>query len=169
MSALTGVIHVGTEPAIGGGLRPELAVHCYEGPLARLVVHRVEEDGSLRRLEGAYVPDLDADPSYPVTDLLLAVRREGSAAVQRLDTLDRKAEANYGVTFREKVLGNDIARGTPGYGRLFEARSQLEAHPYEGIVAVAFYPGAGDRLRGAVTANLERLDAPTRLLVGAGP
>lgn len=169
MSALTGVIHVGAEPPIGGGIRPELAVHCYEGPLARLVVHRVDDDGSLRRLDGAYVPDLDAEPSYPVTDLLLAARREGSAAAQRLDTLDRKAEANYGVGFREKVLGNEVARGTPGYGRLFEARSQLEAHPYEGTVAVAFYPGAGDRLREAVTANLERLDARTRLLVGAGP
>jgi len=169
MSALTGVLQVGTEPPIGGGLRPELTVHCYEGPLARLVVHEVDDDGSLHRLEGAYAPDLDADPAYPVTDVLLAARVEGSAAAQRLRTLDRKAEANYGAGFRAKVLGNDVARGTPGYGRLFEARSQLEAHPYDGTVAAAFYPGAGDRLREAVTANLERLDARTRLLAGAGP
>ncbi len=169
MSALTGVLQVGSDPPIGGGIRPELTVHCYEGPLARLVVHEVDDDGSLHRIEGAYVPDLAADPSYPVTDVLLAARMEGSAAAQRLRTLDRKAEANYDTGFRAKVLGSDVARGSPGYGRLFEARSQLEAHPYEGTVTAAFYPGASEELRGAVRANLDRLDARTRLLAEAGP
>lgn len=170
--ALTAVLHLGSRPALGGGLDPSHVVHLHEDGVPRLLAYALEADGELARVPGAYAPDLDADPSYPVTDLLLALRREGSAAAQRLDTLDTKARANYGTGFREKVFDSDVEWGSDGYGRHFEARSQLESHPYEGAVVVGFHPGASDAARLAIADNLTRLDAVTetfRAVAGPGP
>jgi hypothetical protein len=159
--ALTAVLHLGSRPALGGGLDPSHVVHLHEDGVPRLLAYAVQPDGDLERVPGTYAPDLDTDPSYPVTDLLLALRREGSAAAQRLDTLDTKARANYGTGFREKVFDSDVEWGSDGYGRHFEARSQLESHPYEGAVVVGFHPGASDAARLAIADNLTRLDAAT--------
>lgn len=161
MSALVAIVHVGSVPPLGGGMRPSVVAHWYEGGVSRLLAYEVGEDGSLARVAGAYAPDLDEDPSYPVTDLLLALAREHSTVAQRLDTLDTKAEANYGTGFREKVFDSRVAWGSDGYGRHFEARSQLESHPYEGRIAVGVDPAAPAAVERALAANLERLDAPT--------
>lgn len=168
MSGLVATLQVGERPPLGGGLRPAVVAHLYGGSLPRFVVHEVDDDGTMRRVEGAYAPEFDADPAYPVTDILLATRREGSAAAQRLTVLSRKAAANYGRSFREMVFASAVARGTPGYGRLFEARSQLEAHPYDGVVAVTFLPGVDPGVRGAVADNVARIDPTDATLVG-GP
>jgi hypothetical protein len=166
---LTAVIHLGDRPPLGGGLDASHVVHLHEDGVPRLLAYTVESDGDLDRVPGAYAPALDADPPYPVTDLLLALRRDGSAAAQRLDTLDTKARANYGTGFREKVFDSDVEWGSDGYGRHFEARSQLEAHDYEGTVVVGFHPGIGDAARAAITDNLTRLDAATETLgLGVG-
>jgi hypothetical protein len=156
--ALTAVLHLGSRPPLGGGLDTSHVVHCHEDGVPRFLAYELAPDGALERVPGAYAPDLDAEPSYPVTDLLLALRREGSAAGQRLDVLDTKARANYGTGFREKVFDSDVEWGSDGYGRHFEARSQLESHPYEGVVGVGFHAGAGERVRAAVADNLSRLD-----------
>lgn len=159
--ALTAVIHLGERPALGGGVDPSHVVHLHEEGVPRLLAYALAEDGTLERVPGAYAPDLDADPAYPVTDLLLALRRDGSVAAQRLDVLDTKARANYGTGLREKVFDSDVEWGSDGFGRHFEARSQLEAYPYEGVVAVGFHPGASDAARTAIADNLARLDAET--------
>lgn len=161
MSALVAVVHVGAVPPLGGGMRPSVVAHWYEGGVSRLLAYEVGDDGTLTRVPGAYAPDLDEDPSYPVTDLLLALAREHSSIAQRLDTLDTKAEANYGAGFREKVFDSQVAWGSDGYGRHFEARSQLESHPYEGRIAVGLDPDAPGSVERALAANLARLDAPT--------
>ncbi|MFB6205821.1 MAG: hypothetical protein ABEJ05_04755 [Haloglomus sp.] len=159
--ALTAVLHLGTRPALGSGIDATHVVHVHEDGVPRLLAYSVEPDGGLNRVPGAYAPDLDADPAYPVTDLLLALRRGGSAAAQRLDVLDTKARANYGTGFREKIFDSDVSWGSDGYGRHFEARSQLESHPYEGAVVVGFHPGASDTVRLAIADNLTRLDTET--------
>jgi hypothetical protein len=161
MSSLVAVVYVGAVPPIGGGMRPTVVAHWYEGGVGRLLAYEVGGDGSLERVPGAYAPDLEADPAYPVTDLLLAVAREHSTVAQRLDTLDTKARANYGAGFREKVFDSQVAWGSDGYGRHFEARSQLESHPYEGRIAVGVDPDVPPAVERALAANLDRLDAPT--------
>jgi hypothetical protein len=161
MSSLVAVVHVGAVPPIGGGMRPAVVAHWYEGGVSRLLAYEVAGDGSLARVPGAYAPDVDDDPSYPVTDLLLAVAREHSTVAQRLDTLDTKARANYDAGFREKVFDSQVAWGSDGYGRHFEARSQLESHRYEGRIAVGVDPDAPATVSRALAANLDRLDAPT--------
>lgn len=160
MTTLVAVVHVGKAPPLGGGLRPAVVAHLYDGAVPRFVVHEVADDGSMERIPGGYAPDLDADPSYPLTDLLLATRREPSTVAQRLDVLDTKARANYGSGFREKTFHSDVAWGSAGYGRHYEARSQLEAHRYEGRIAVGLHDGAPPAVRDALSANLDRLDAP---------
>lgn len=160
MPSLVAVVHVGEAPPLGGGLRPAVVAHLYVDAIPRFVVHEVTEDGSMERVPGGYAPDLDADPSYPVTDLLLATRREPSAVAQRLDVLDTKARANYGSGFREKTFDSDVAWGSDGYGRHFEARSQIEAHRYEDRIAVGVHPDAPADVRESLAANLDRLDAP---------
>ena len=161
MSSLVAVVHVGRVPPLGGGMHPSVVAHWYEGGVSRLLAYEVGEDGTLSRVPGAYAPDLGEEPSHPVTDLLLALAREHSAVAQRLDTLDTKAEANYGAGFREKVFDSQVAWGSDGYGRHFEARSQLESHPYEGRIAVGVDPDAPAAVERALAANLDRLDAPT--------
>ncbi|PSQ11334.1 hypothetical protein BRC93_05925 [Halobacteriales archaeon QS_5_70_15] len=160
VTRLVAVVHVGEPPALGGGLRPAVVAHLYGGPVPRFVVHEIGEEGSMERVPGSYAPDLEAEPTYPVTDLLLATRRDPSAVAQRLDVLDTKARANYGVGFREKTFDSDVAWGSDGYGRHFEARSQLEAHRYEDRIAVGVHPGTSASVREALAANSERLDAP---------
>jgi hypothetical protein len=160
VTTLVAVVHVGETPPLGGGLRPAVVAHLYGGAVPRFVAHEVAEDGSMERVPGGYAPDLDADPAYPVTDLLLATRRDPSAVAQRLDVLDTKARANYGAGFREKTFDSDVAWGSAGYGRHYEARSQLEAHRYDDRIAVGVHPDAPDGVREALAANLERLDAP---------
>ena len=159
---LTAVIHVGDPADIGEGFDPAVVAHLHGGGLPRFVAYEVRPDGGLERVPGAYAPDPDEEPPNPITDLLVALCPEGSVAGQRLRVLSTKAEANAGVSLRERVFSSDTARETPGYGRHFEARSQLEAHPYEAVVAVGLLPGVDDRMRAAIEANLERLDAPTR-------
>ena len=160
MPSLVAVVHVGAAPPLGGGLRPAVVAHLYADTTPRFVVHEVTDDGSMERVPSTYAPDLDADRSYPVTDLLLATRREPSAIAQRLDVLDTKARANYGSGFREKTFDNDVAWGSDGFGRHYEARSQLEAHRYEDRIAVGVHPDASTEVREALAANLDRLDAP---------
>ncbi|WP_247009152.1 hypothetical protein [Halorientalis litorea] len=172
MSTLTATIHVGSEPPLGGGLEPAVVAHLYEGAVPRILAYEVATgaDGppTLDAVQGAYAPEIEAAQSYPVTDLLLALHRDGSSIAQRLDTLSEKARANYGRTFREMVFASDVAWGSDGYGRLFEARSQLEAHPFESVVAVGFHDGASDAVRNAIADNLDRIDGPTRFLSGGG-
>jgi hypothetical protein len=160
VTTLVAVVHVGEAPPLGGGLRPAVVAHLYGGSVPRFVVHEVADDGTMVRVPGGYAPDFEADPSYPVTDLLLATRRGPSAVAERLDVLDTKARANYGVGFREKTFDSDVARGSVGYGRHYEARSQLEAHRYEGRIVVSVRPDAPREIRDALVANLDRLDAP---------
>lgn len=160
VTALVAVVHVGEPLPLGGGVRPAVVAHLYGGSVPRFLVHEVADDGSMERVPGSYAPDLGSEPSYPVTDLLLATRRDPSAVAQRLDVLDTKARANYGVGFREKTFDSDVAWGSDGYGRHFEARSQLEAHHYADRIAVGVYPDASTTVREALAANLARLDAP---------
>jgi hypothetical protein len=172
MSALTAVVYVGAQPPIGGGLQPAVVAHLYEGGLPRFVAYEVtEREGAPPAMDavgGAYAPEFEAgDDAHPITDLLLATHRDGSAIAQRLDVLSEKARANYGRDFREMVFTSTVEWGSDGYGRLFEARSQLEAHPFESAVTVAFHPGVGEDVRVAITANLERIDGPTAQF-GAG-
>lgn len=168
MSPLTAVVHVGDPPPLGGGTQPSVVAHLYEGGLPRFVAYEVSTGGAgpprFTPVDGAYAPVFEDDPAYPLTDLLLALYRSGSAIAQRLDTLSQKAAANYGRTFGEMVFTSDVEWGSDGYGRLFEARSQLEAHPYEAVVAVGCYPGANEESRRALAENLERIDGPTRWL-----
>lgn len=168
MSTLTAVLHVGSDPPLGGGLEPAVVAHLYEGAVPRWIAYRVSTavDGPPRLdpVDGAYAPAVEEDRSYPVTDLLLATHREGSSIAQRLDTLSEKARANYGRTFQEMVFNSDVAWGSDGFGRLFEARSQLEAHPYDAVVGVGFHAGVSDTVRDAIEANLGRIDGPTRTL-----
>jgi len=159
---LRAVVHVGDPAPLGEGFEPAVVAHLHGDGLARFVAYEVHADGTLERVPGAYAPDPGEEPPHPITDLLVALYPEGSVAGQRLEVLSTKAEANSGVTLRERVFASDTERETPGYGRHFEARSQLEAHPYEAVVAVGTLPGIDERLRAAIEANLERLDAPTR-------
>ncbi|WP_424018955.1 hypothetical protein ACOZ4N_05660 [Halorientalis pallida] len=181
MSALTAVVQIGTAPPLGGGVEPAVVAHLYEGGIPRFLAYEVGEgedtdDGTatgadgphLTRIPGAYAPPIEDNTAYPLTDLLLGTYREGSAITQRLDTLSRKAAANYGRTFREMVFSSDVEWGSDGYGRLFEARSQLEAHPVEAVVAVGFLPGVSDEVRLAIEDNRDRLDGQTPRLT-AGP
>jgi hypothetical protein len=113
-------------------------------------------------VRGAYAPEFEGETrAYPITDLLLATHREGSAIEQRLDVLSEKARANYGQDFRAMVFASDVEWGSDGYGRLFEARSQLEAHPVESAVTVGFHPGVDEGAAASIRANLARLDGPT--------
>jgi len=168
MSSLTAVIHVGSDPPLGGGMQPAVLFHLYEGGIPRFVAYEVEADEAgpprLSPFDGAYAPPIESDPSYPVTDLLLATYREGSAIAQRLDVLSEKARANYGRSFREMVFASDVEWGSDGFGRLFEARSQLESHPYEAVVAVGFHAGIDADMQTAIETNLERIDGSTRTL-----
>lgn len=168
MSSLTAVVQIGARPPLGGGVQPAVIAHLYEGGVPRFVAYTVDADGSgpprLEPLEGAYAPPLDTEPSYPITDLLLATHRAGSSIAQRLDVLSEKARANYGRTFREMVFASDVEWGSDGFGRLFEARSQLEAHPYEAVVAVGTYSGINTDLERAIEDNLDRIDGPTETL-----
>ena len=159
---LSAVVHVGEPAPLGGGLEPAVVAHLRGGGVPRFVAYEVRSDGSLERVPGAYAPDPGEAPPHPVTDLLVALYPEGSVAGQRLEVLSTEAEANAGVGLRERVFASDTDRETPGYGRHFEARSQLEAHPYEAAVAVGVLPGIDDAMRRAIEANLERLDAPVR-------
>lgn len=187
MSGLTAVVQIGTAPPLGGGIEPAVVAHLYEAGIPRFLAYEVtsgagDESGGdagttdgnadgphLTRIPGAYASPFEDDTAYPLTDLLLGTYREGSAITQRLDTLSRKAEANYGRTFREMVFASDVEWGSDGYGRLFEARSQLEAHPVEAVVAVGFLPGVSDESRLAIEENRDRLDGPTpRLTAGPG-
>ncbi|MEF8791778.1 MAG: hypothetical protein V5A61_16745 [Haloarculaceae archaeon] len=161
MTALVAAVHVGESPPLGGGLRPAVVAHLYGGAVPWFVVHEVGEDGSMERLPGGYAPDFDADPADPVTDLLLATRRGPSAVAQRPDVLDTKSRANYGPGFREKTFESDVAWGSAGYGRHYEARFQLEAHPYGDRIPVGVHGGTPRDLRAALAGNLDRLDAPT--------
>lgn len=159
---LTAIVHVGEPAPLGAGVESTVVAHLHQDGLPRFLAYELGSDGELERVPGSYAPDPDGDPAYPITDLLLALYREGSAIGGRLDVLSTKAEANYGAGFRRKVFASDVRAGTDGYGRLFEARSQLEAHPYEAVVAAGFLPGADEDLRAAIEANLDRLDAPIR-------
>jgi len=159
---LTAVVHVGEPAPLGPGFEPAVVAHLHENGVPRFVAYELDGSGDLERVSGAYAPDPDADPPYPLTDLLLSLYPEGSSVGQRLEVLSTKAEANYGRTIREKVFDSDVVPGSSGYGRHFEARSQLEAHPYEAAVAVGLLPGVSDGLRAAIEANAERLDAPLR-------
>ena len=165
MSRLVATLTFGREPAIGGGVEPIAVAHYYAEPVPRALGYLLAESGDLERVPGAYAPELGADPAYPVTDLVLALAPELSSIAGRLDTLDTKAEANYGVGFREKAFDSDVAWGSDGYGRHFEARSQVEAHPVDGVVAYTDL-GAGPALADALAANLARLDC--RVLHDAG-
>jgi hypothetical protein len=159
---LSAVVHVGEPAPLGGGFEPAAVAHLRENGVPRFLAYELDERGGLQRVPGAYAPDPDEEPPHPITDLLLALYPEGSSVAQRLSALSTKAEANYGASLRRKVFDSDVARGSPGYGRHFEARSQLEAHPYEAVVAVGLLPGVGDAMREALEANFERLDAPVR-------
>lgn len=159
---LSAVVHVGEPAPLGGGFEPAAVAHLHESGVPRFLAYELDGAGDLQRVPGAYAPDPEEEPPHPVTDLLLALYPEGSSVGQRLAALSTKAEANYGATLRRKIFDSDVARGSPGYGRHFEARSQLEAHRYEAVVAVGLLPGIGEGMRGALEANLERLDAPVR-------
>jgi hypothetical protein len=165
MGALAAVVRVGKTRPIGRGMEPLVEAHLYGGGLARFVAFQVADDLSLDRVAGAYAPDLDSDTPHPITDILLALpeTRAQSSISQRLDTLSTKAEANYGRTFEEMVFSSDVEWGSDGYGRLFEARSQLEAHPYEGAITLTLTPAATPAQERALRANLDRLPATTRV------
>jgi hypothetical protein len=183
MSALTAVVQVGTSPPLGGGIEPEYVAHLYGGEWPRFVLYAIrpaaeatgtigdatEATGSaagpvLDRLPGTYAPAFEAERSYPLTDLVLASAPERSAVGGRLAVLDTKARANYGVSFRGKVLDSDVARGSPAYGRLFEARSLLEAHPYEGAIVLALQPGLAPVVEAGLRENAARLDSAIDVL-----
>lgn len=159
---LSAVLYVGEPAPLGGGFEPTVVVHLHEEGLPRFVAYERDGSGDLRKVPGAYAPDPAEEPPHPITDLLLALYPEGSSIAQRLEALTTKAEANYGKTLREKVFESDVGRESSGWGRHFEARSQLEAHPYEAVVAVGLLEAVGDPIRTAIEANLERLEAPIR-------
>lgn len=159
--SLVAIVHVGETPPLGEGFRPSVVAHLHAAGLPRFLAYEVGKDGDLDRIPGAYAPDLERDPAYPVTDLILATRPDLSTVGQRLTTLDTKARANYGSGFRDKVFDSDVEWGSAGYGRHFEARSQLESHPFEGRLAVGFLDGASESTRRAITDNLDRIDAAT--------
>lgn len=159
---LRAVVHVGDTAPIGAGFEPAFVAHLHANGVPRFVAYEVRATGDLERVPGAYAPDADEEPPHPITDLLVALYPEGSTAGQRLEVLSTKAEANAGISLQERVFASDTERDTPGYGRHFEARSQLESHPYGAAIAVGFMPGIDAALRAAIEANLERLDAPTR-------
>ncbi|GGN89618.1 hypothetical protein [Haloarcula pellucida] len=167
MSVLAAVLRVGETPPIGAGMAPRVEAHLYDGGLPRLVAYRVREGPELERHPGAYALDFAAEPAYPVTDVLLALpdTRGLSSIGQRLDTLSTKAEANYGRDFGAMVFKTDVEWGSDGYGRLFEARSQLEAHPFDGQVTVTLTPAVTDEQAAALRANLDRLAGLTRVYV----
>jgi hypothetical protein len=169
MTVLSAVVRVGDRPPIGDGVVPQVEAHLYGTGLARFVAFDVAEGPELNRVPGAYAPDFAADPAYPVTDLLLALpaTRALSSVGQRLDTLSTKAEANYGQSFEAMVFTTDVEWGSDGYGRLFEARSQLEAHPFEGIVSITLLDAATATQRNALRTNLDRIDGATRVLTTA--
>lgn len=169
MSTLAAVLRVGETPPIGTGMVPRVEAHLYDGGLPRLVAYRVTEGPELERYPGGYAPDFAAETTYPVTDVLLAIpeARALSSIGQRLDTLSTKAEANYGRDFGAMVFTTDVEWGSDGYGRLFEARSQLEAHPFDGQVTVTLTPGATDEQTAALRENLDRIAGPTRVYVSA--
>jgi hypothetical protein len=192
MSALTAVIHIGSRPPLGSGITPSHVAHCYGTEWPQFVLYEVgpangdgngtdsdgdedsrtesgSEDGGaagpdLRWLPGAYAPAFEAERSYPLTDLLLAAAPRKSAVGDLLGALDTKARANYGVGFREKVLEADVSRGSPAYGRLFEARSQLEAHPYNGAIVVGTHAGVAPAVSDGLRANAARIDADIEVL-----
>jgi len=177
MSALTAVVRLGSRPPLGGGIEPSHVAHLYGSAWPRFVLYEVRsgEDSShgaagpdLARV-GTYAPALEAGRSYPLTDLLLAIAPEKSAVSDLLGVLDTKATANYGTSFREKVLRGDVSRGSPAYGRFFEARSQLEAHPYEGVLVVGFHVGVGSDVEEEIRDNAARLDAEVELLAPKNP
>ena len=95
---------------------------------------------------------------------MLASAFERSAIGDRIAVLDTKARANYGVSFREKVLDGDVSRGSPGYGRFFEARSLLEAHPYDGAITVGLQPGLAPVVETGLRENAARLDTTVDVL-----
>ncbi|MES3516864.1 MAG: hypothetical protein PPP58_04275 [Natronomonas sp.] len=163
---LTSVVHVGEPAALGVGVQPSVIVHLHEGGLPRMLAYELEDDGTLDRVPGTYTPDPTEEPPHPITDVLLGLCPEGSVAGQRLRTLSQKAAANASVSFREKIFGGDIGPETPGYGRHFEARSQLEAHRYQQAIVVGYLPGISDSMRSAIEANLTRLDAPIWRMTG---
>ena len=158
MSRLVATLTFGREPAVGGGIEPTALAHCYADAIPRFLGYVVAESGEFERVPGVYAPDIETDRPYPVTDLVLALAPQLSSIADRIETLDTKARANYGVGFREKAFDSDVAWGSDGFGRHFEARSQLEAHPLDGAIAVAVYAPEG-RVVDAVTDNLARLDA----------
>ncbi|KAB7513737.1 hypothetical protein DM867_07950 [Halosegnis rubeus] len=155
MSRLVATVTFGRRPAIGSGIEPVAVAHGYAEPMARFLGYNLTDDGTLDRVPGAYAPVLGDRPSV-VTDLLLALAPELSSIADRIGTLDTKSRVNYGVDFREKAFDSAVGWGSDGYGRHFEARSQLESHPIDGAVAVACY-GSGELCR-AIEANLDRLD-----------
>ena len=169
MSVLAATIYVGEPPPLGPGFVPRVEAHLYGGGVPRLVAFEVTDGPSLERVSGAYAPDLGAETPHPVTDLLLAVGplRAYSSVGQRLDTLSTKAAANYGRDFTAMVFTTNVEWGSDGYGRLFEARSQLEAHPYDGSVRLVLFDGASEQTAAGLRANLRRLDADTRVLTAA--
>lgn len=165
VSRLVATLTFGREPALGGGVEPTAIAHYYAEPVPRALGYLVRASGELERVAGAYAPDIEADPAYPVTDLILALAPELSSIAGRIEILNTKAAANYGVGFREKAFDSDVAWGSDGYGRHFEARSQLEAHPLDGIVSYADL-GAGNKLATALADNLARLNC--RVIYDAG-
>lgn len=174
MSALTAVVRLGSRPPLGGGIEPSHVAHLYGSAWPRFVLYEVRPaDGSTAGAggtgpglvrDGTYASAFDADTPSPLTDLLLATAPERSAVSGLLATLDTKARANYDTSFREKIVEGDVSRGSPGYGRLFEARSQLEAHPYDGLVVVSFLAGVAPTVENAIRANAARLDADVEIL-----
>lgn len=155
VSRLVATLTFGRRPTLGSGIEPVAVAHGYAEPMARFLGYELAGDGTLDRVPGAYAPVLDERPS-PVTDLLLALAPELSSIADRIITLDTKSRVNYGVDFREKAFDSAVGWGSDGYGRHFEARSQLESHPIDGAVAVACH-GDGELCR-AIEANLDRLD-----------
>jgi hypothetical protein len=164
VSALSAIVQIGEPLPLGGGLQPRVIAHWYEGGLSRILAYELGEDGTMSRVPGAYAPALEAEVAYPVTDILLAIARDNSAVAQRLDTLDTKAIANHGASFREKVFESQVAWGSDGYGRHFEARSQLESHPYDGQILAGVTPTASAAVSRCLRENLERIDGETRWL-----
>jgi hypothetical protein len=170
MTALRAVVRIGEQPPLGDGVVPQVVAHLYGTGLARFVAFRVTDGPELIRVPGAYAADFEAEPAYPVTDLLLALpeTRALSSAGQRLDTLSTKAEANYGQSFEAMVFTTDVEWGSDGYGRLFEGRSQLEAHPFDGVATATLLDGASERQREALATNLDRLDGTTAVYTADG-
>lgn len=168
MSVLTAVIRIGARPPLGGGIEVSYIAHLYGAEWPRFVLYEVRADDAagpvLDRLPGTYAPAFEAERSYPLTDLVLASAPGKSAVGDRIGVLDTKARANYGVSFRKKVLGDEVSRGSPGYGRLFEARSLLEAHPYDGAITLCLQPGLAPAVETGLRGNAARLEATIDVL-----